>query len=267
MRRLSSLVLVTTLLVACAPAQSSEHVHHVTTPTINVDGAVPAPYGGTSLNSPLPESLLSLTFTDSDNRTFTLADYADKTVVISNFLTSCQDSGPMTSKNIFAAARALSKSSMKDQVIFIEITVDAQTDTPARLAAYRKLFGFDSNVILATSDAKSLEKLWKYFGAPATKHELSPQEIKTFPHDWQTGAPAAFHFMHANIVAVVDANSTWRWMQSGSPDIEARDLPEAMRAFLSPNGVAVLQQHDEFSWRVSQVISAIEDVMGHPINS
>ena len=266
-RALPVLLLATSLLTGCAPSESAQHDHHVTSPTIAVDGAIPATYGGTSLNSPLPSNVLQLPFVDHKGNSFTLSDFADKTVVLTNFLTSCQDTGPLTSTNFFAASRALSSSAMSDKVVFIEITVDAEVDTSARLSAYRDVYGFDSNVLLATSDAKTLETLWNYFGVPATRHALSPQEIAENPHDWQTGAPSAYHWMHANIVALIDVNSTWRWMQSGAPDIEAHELPKKMQDFLNANGVTLSTTHDEFSWRVSQVVSAIEDVMGHSINS
>ena len=267
MRRLSGLVLLLALLSGCAAPGAAEHDHHVTTPTIDVDGAMPASYGGTLLNAPMPENILQMVMTDHTGRMFKLADYANKTVVFTNFLTSCQHVGPLTSTNIRAAARALDDSAMKDRVIFIEVTVDAAIDLPERLAAYHQVFGFTSNVVLATAAEKDLETLWNFFGAPATRYELSPQEIKDNPRDWQTGAPSKFHWMHANIVALIDENSTWRWLQSGTPDIEMHELPQEMQNYLSAEGVTLSQTHDEFSWRVSQVVSAIEDVMGHGINS
>ena len=267
MRRLPGLLLMAALIAGCATPSTAEHDHHVTTPSIDVDGAMPAAYGGTLLNAPMPYNLMQMVMTDQNGRTFKLADYADKTVVLTNFLTSCQHVGPLTSTNIRAAARALNDSAMKDRVVFIEVTVDAAVDSPERLSAYHQLFGFTSNVILATAAEKDLETLWNFFGAPATRYQLAPQEIKENPHDWQTGAPSKFHWMHAHIVALIDENSTWRWMQSGAPDIEMHEMPQKMRDFLSPNGVTLSTTHDEFSWRVSQVVSAIEDVMGHDINS
>jgi hypothetical protein len=100
---------------------------------------------------------------------------------------------------------------------------------------------------------------------PATKHVLTKADLDFYNNDWQTNAAPQFHFMHANLVAVIDANLTWRWMQSGNPDVATLQLPEVMQNFLSPDGKAMLKQHDQFTWKIQQVISAIEDVMGHKI--
>jgi protein SCO1/2 len=263
----AQLVVAALLLTACAAPAADPHAGHNTTPTIAVSDAAPAPYGGTSLNSPLPASLTAMEFADHSGRTFTLADYLDKTVILTNFLTSCQDAGPLTSTVIMDAAQQLSVSDMKDEVVFIEVTVDAHKDDAQRLLAYANEFGFGSNVILATSTANNLDTLWNYFGVPATLHELAPADVATYPHDWQTNEPAKYHFMHANLVALIDKTNTWRWMNSGNPDIAQAKMPESMQNFLSPAGKELLNAHDEFSWTAKQIISAIEEVMGHSINS
>ncbi len=267
MRTLIAALVLALSVTACSSPAVEQHHHHVTKPSINTDEAVAASYGGTLLNSPLTEAISSMKFTDQNGKTFTFKDFAGKSVVLTNFLTSCQDAGPLTSLNIKETARLLAESTMNEEVVFIEVTVDSDTDNSARLKEYASLFGFTPNVLLATASSGNLDTLWNFFGVPATKHILSKADQDFYNNDWQTGAEPAFHFMHANIVALIDADLTWRWMQSGSPDVANLKLPTAMQNFLSPDGIAMQKQHDEFSWRTDQVISAIEDVMGHKINS
>ncbi|MEY4322360.1 MAG: hypothetical protein RL410_141, partial [Actinomycetota bacterium] len=235
MRKWTAAIALTLLLAACAAPVTEEEHHHLTTPQVNVDEAKAATYGGTLLNSPLTDEISKISFTDQNGNTFTLNDFKGKTVVLTNFLTSCQDAGPLTSLNIKQIAKQTADSVMVDDVVFLEITVDSDTDTAQRLKAYEAVFGFTPNVLLATTTATSLDKLWNFFGVPATKHVLSKADLDFYNNDWQTGAEPKFHFMHANLVAVIDANLTWRWMQSGNPDVAKLTLPATMQKFLSPD--------------------------------
>ena len=260
MKRVLVAMVSTLLLAACTSA--ANHSALVTTPTLKPDEAAPAAYGGTQLNASVPNSILSLKFFNQENHSFTLRDYAGKTVVITNFLTHCQDAGPLIATNFLAISKSVEKSSLSDDVVFMLITVDAARDSAERLKAYGEVFGFPGNVILASASPESLESLWKYFGVPSAFHELSPDEIATFPNDWQTGLAPSRHYMYTNMVSVIDANSTWRWVQTGHPEIENNPMPKRMMDFLSPDGRGLLNKKDDFGWRVIQVKLAIADVTG-----
>ncbi|NBO07776.1 MAG: hypothetical protein EBV30_00150 [Actinobacteria bacterium] len=98
-------------------------------PSLAPGMATAAPGGGSFLNEKLPADVLALPLFDSTGEAFTLADFAGKYVVITNFLTSCHEICPMTTVNMRDIARALSAVGLASKVAVMEVSVDGERDT------------------------------------------------------------------------------------------------------------------------------------------
>ena len=107
---------------------------------------------GTFLDKALDPSVLALPLTDERGSTTSLTALAGKTIVLTDFLTTCQEISPMTSVNVRAAAEAAT-ADHASKVEFLEITVDPGRDDVRRLAAYKALYGSESNWHLLTAGA------------------------------------------------------------------------------------------------------------------
>lgn len=230
-------------------------------PTVAQGQAVAAPTGGTFLNEKIPKQILNIPLVDSSGSSLSLAAMAGKLVVITNFLTSCQEVCPMTTVNMRDIADGIALTTLKDKVKVVEVTVDAQTDTPMRLAAYQKLFG-DKSWTLATGTIKGLNDFWSYFGAPAEREVKSAKAAATAPVDWQTGKPILVDYVHSDLVLIVGADSTWRWLDLGSPKTKDGKIPAKLRAFLSAQGANNLAKPEEPSWNVQAVFGALTQLTG-----
>ncbi|MEI6867527.1 MAG: SCO family protein [Actinomycetes bacterium] len=243
------------LLAGCGSAKV------VPMPTPTKGQATAAIGGGTFLNEQIPQSILDLKLTDQAGKSFTLNSLAGQTVVIANFLTSCQEICPMTSVNMRDIADAVAKTSLKSKVKVLEVTVDAATDTPSRLKAYQALFG-ETSWSLATASEADLNSFWKYFGAPAEKMVRTAAEAAAAPQDWQTGKPVFVDYTHPDLVLIVGPKSTWSWLDLGSPKTQSGVIPTKLKTFLSSDGLHNLAKPEEPSWSVDAVTSALTQLTG-----
>ena len=230
-------------------------------PSVAQGLASAAPTGGTFLNEKIPKQILNIPLVDADGQSLSLAALTGKLVVITNFLTSCQEVCPMTTVNMRDIASRIAETALKDKVKVVEVTVDAQTDTPMRLAAYQKLFG-EKSWTLATGTIKDLNDFWTYFGAPAAREVKSAKAAATAPVDWQTGKPILVDYVHSDLVLIVGADSTWRWLDLGSPKTKAGKIPAKLRAFLSQQGTNNLAKPEEPSWSIEAVFGALTQLTG-----
>ena len=99
-----ALVAVSALLAGCS---DSDDVGSMNNGQMKMNYQMPtrgeataAPMGGTFLNEPLPADVLAVQLVDQSNHKFKLSDLKGKTLVITNFLTSCQEICPMTTVNM-----------------------------------------------------------------------------------------------------------------------------------------------------------------------
>jgi len=241
------------LLTACgAKSEPASHTQGNTT------GA--SPQGGTFLKSAIPADVLSLPLFDANGKSFTLGSLAGKYMVITNFLTSCQEICPMTTANMRDIANAVNKTELKDKVAVIEISVDAERDNAARLKAYQDLFN-DYSFTLASGTEKNLAAIWKYFGAPGQKMPITAKDSASMPVDWLTGKPSTYDVMHPDLVVIVSPNSEWRWLDLGSPKSNGV-IPPKLKAFLSEDGLKNLATPEEPNWSPKAVFYALEQLSG-----
>ena len=137
--------------------------------------------GGTILDVPIPKELLSIPLVDANGKSFTLASLKGKTIVMTDFLTLCNEICPMTSVNMRDIGDAIIHSKLSKSFVSLEVTVDPKRDTPARLKSYQSLFN-GSSWTIATGTSKGISDLWAWFGAYTTTQKAEEGVI-----DWMTG--------------------------------------------------------------------------------
>ena len=221
--------------------------------------------GGSYLDQVIPADILSAPLFDQTGKAFALGDLKGQYIVISNFLTSCQEICPMTTATMRSIGDAVSSSQLKDKVKVLEISVDGQRDISSRLSAYYALYN-DTSFSLASGSVADLEKLWNYFGAPAVRMEFSAKEKATMPVDWQTGKPGTYDMSHPDLVLVIGPDSHWKWLDLGNPNPGKATIPEKLKKFLSEDGLGNLAKPQEPSWSADAVYSALNDLTGVAIS-
>lgn len=228
-------------------------------PSLAPGMATAAPGGGSFLSEKLSAEVLALPLFDSTGKQFTLADFSSKYVVITNFLTSCHEICPMTTINMRDIARAVAAAGLAEKVKVVELSVDGERDTAPRLAAYQALFN-DTSWTMAGGSSQSLSALWKYFGAPAKKEEFMAADAAKLPKDWQTGKADSYDMMHSDLVIILGPDSTWQWLDLGSPKTIKGDIPATLKRYLTQEGQQNLATPEEPTWSVGAVLSALSQL-------
>lgn len=202
---------------------------------------------------PLPAGIAHLPLRDSQGHSVSLASYRGKVVVISDILTLCQETCPMETTNLVAAARAVDNAGLADKVEFLTITVDPQRDTPKRLAAYRTFFAKPNqlpNWDLLTGKPADIHRLWKYFGV-FVKKTKEPTPPAT---DWLTHEPLTYDVAHSDLVIFLDGHGRERFEISGPADVAIPSkVPSPLRGFLDHQGDENLKHPGSLAWTPQQV--------------
>ena len=227
-----------------------------------VETSAGGPPNGTVTDKALPGSVVDLPLTDADGHTLRLRDLAAKTLIITPFLTTCQEVCPMTSVNIRDAADAVAKAGLGDSVRFLEVTVDPQRDDTRHLAAYRKLFGTPrADWTFLTGTPANVHAFWAALGvAYSTTPEDSPP-----PKDWLTGQPLTYDVTHQDGVFLVDGQGHERWLVIGTPDTQGQAPPPTLNSYLSDEGRENLAHPPQPGWTVSDVTAAVAWWTHHPV--
>jgi protein SCO1 len=219
---------------------------------------------GTRLDAALPNRITHLPFTDSTGRTRHLSDFAGKQVVISDAMTLCQESCPLDTTSLVQTARSVAPKARQD-VEFLSITVDPQRDTPARLAAYRKLFEpAPSNWLLLTGTPAHVRALWKYLGVFVKRvPDHSPA-----PRDWLTGKPLTYDVEHSDEVFFLDGRSHERFVLSGIPHLAGRHpVPSRLYEFMSGKGHHKLAHPGAMAWTPRQALQVLGWLDGREVRA
>lgn len=223
-------------------------------------GKPPASYGATA-DRPVPVAIRNLTFTTSTGAHTSLNALRGKVVVLADFLTLCAEECPMTSANMNLMARAVSQRGLGDQVVFVELTVDPQRDTPARLAAYRKLFGTASNWMMLTTSSSNLAAFCKFFGIfyERTKQDSPPDR------DWLTGEPLTYDVAHQDAVVFLDKAGHERFVVLGPANTQGTTPPPTLDKFLDEQGHTSLTDPGPLSWTVPQGLRIVSWLVGKKV--
>jgi protein SCO1/2 len=214
--------------------------------------------GGTILDVPIPKELLAIPLTEGNGKSFTLASLKGKTVVMTDFLTLCNEICPMTSINMREIGDAISKAKLTSSIVSLELTVDPKRDSAMRLHAYQALFS-DPSWTVATGSPKGISDIWSWFGAYS---QVVPAEKGIT--DWMTGKPIAYDVNHADVIVIIGPDLHWRWLDLGAPSVtnpKAKNaIPSKLYTYLSSTGKANLLRPEQPFWSTSSVYSALDEI-------
>lgn len=216
----------------------------------------PPPAAGPPMDFPLPSALFAAQLVDSTGRPATIGSLRGKVVVISDVLTLCQETCPLDTANVVAAARRVESAGLGDRVEFLSITVDPARDSTARLAAYRGLYQpAPANWRTVTGSPAALDMLWNKLGVFRQK---VPEDGPP-PRDWLTGRPLTYDVTHSDQVFFLDASGHQRFVLDGAPYVaRGAPLPPTIRSFMSGRGRTNLSHPGLGAWTLDEELDVIE---------
>ena len=229
------------------------------------DTAVPAPGPGVGqrLDAPLPSAITDAVLVSSTGQRLTLASLRGKIVVVSDAMTLCQETCPLDTANIVAAARAAAKAGLARRIVFLSVTVDPERDTPVQLAAYRRLFApAPPDWITAAGAPSTLAAFWKAFGVYIHRVPDHPP----LPRDWRTGKPLTYDVIHSDEVFFLDERGRERFLLEGAPHVPSgAAIPAKLYKFMSPSGHRHVTHPSKLAWTLPQALDVLSWLTNHRI--
>jgi protein SCO1 len=222
----------------------------------------PPPSVGSAMDRPVPARIAHLPLTTDTGEKTNLASFHGRAVVLTDFLTLCQDVCPMTSQNYAQIQAAVARAGLSDHVQLVELTVDPQRDSPARLRAYRRLYDAPANWSLLTASPSTVQEIWQYFGAYYKKARLE----QSAGVDWWTRKPLAYDVDHNDVLVFLDPAGSQRFVISALPDTGGRQPPAVLHQFLDRLGRSHLNHPGRTAWTVPQALQALSWVLRKPIS-
>jgi protein SCO1/2 len=218
-----------------------------------------AAMGGTILDEKIPTAILALGLKDGDGKSFTLGSLKGKTVILTDFFTSCDMICPMTTANMRTIGNEIFKAGLSKKFSVLELSIDPIRDTVSRISAYQKLYGdFKPSWMVATGSRSGLNSLWAYFGVYV---KMVPN-VDGVARDWQNGKKIAYDVEHQNVVILIDPHSHFRWIDLGNPSVASSKLvPTKLKQFLSKQGRLNLLRPQKPDWNPGSVFGAIFQVL------
>jgi protein SCO1 len=221
----------------------------------------PSAYLGTVADTLVPASVAGLPLTTDTGQVTSLAAWPGQVVVLTDFLTLCQETCPLTTGNLLMMDRAVRAAGLGRRVHFVELTVDPGRDTPARLRAYRKLIGAPPNWSLLTGRPAVVAQIWRYFGVRYQQvTEGTPPGT-----DWLTGKTLSYDVDHQDALVYLDGRGRQRFVVTGNPDARAAPIAPALRRLLNAEGRANLSHPDASTWTAAQALTPIAWLTGREI--
>jgi protein SCO1/2 len=225
-------------------------------------GASPAPavsppsaFIGTQVDKPTPASILRLPLTTSDGQKVNLASFHGEFLVLCDVMTLGRTTSPLDTAAVVRAARAVEEAGLAGRVRFLSITIDPRRDTPARLAAYRKLYvDAPADWTLLTAGPDVIASLWNHFSVyRARVPEDLPETV-----DWMTGKPMTYTVVHNDQVHFLDLTYHDRFVLGGPAHVGQVDsVPAALGTFLDGQGRHDLKDPDLNTWDAQQVLNVL----------
>jgi protein SCO1/2 len=228
----------------------------------------PPPSLGSVVSFNIPPDIANIPLTEANGSTTTLAAYRGKAVMIADFLTLCTDICPLISANTAAMARALTADGESGKVALLEISVDPQRDTPARLAAYQKLYGGpQADWTLLRASPANTRTLWKYFGVNYGR----TKEPKRAAIDWWTHKPLTYDVTHQDALIFLNSAGQQRFIVDSAPEVKAgsdQQPPKSLVQFLNPDGIKALYKPNPVdSWTVDQGMQVLSWLLNHKLTA
>ncbi|MGH9019332.1 MAG: SCO family protein, partial [Acidimicrobiales bacterium] len=221
-------------------------------------GPLPSRLGITE-DQPVPASVLDIPLVNQDGRATSLGAFRGRIVVLTSFLTSCQETCPLTTGAFLDMRRDVAAAGMAGKVVFIEASVDPGRDVPSRLAAYARVTG--ATWPLLTGTPAHLGSLWHYFGVYYKKvPEGSPPAI-----DWQTNKPYTYDIDHSDGFIVFDRTMHERFVTGAAPDLGGHRLQASLQDMLDAEGFKNLDHPAADTWTIAEGLQAVGWVAGRTI--
>jgi protein SCO1/2 len=225
--------------------------------------AAPGASVGTQLDAALPASILNLPLEDENGRPVTLGSFRGKTLMISDTMTLCQETCPLDTEDLVQTARALDADGLASNVEFLTITIDPTRDTPAQLAAYRRLYTpTPANWATLTGSASAIAQLWKYFGVYIEKvPEGTPPDV-----NWRTGQKLTYDLDHSDEIFFIDGRQNERFLLEGMGHVApGTTLPPVMQKYLDAQGQLNLTASADDGWTVPQALQTLSWLLQRPL--
>lgn len=220
---------------------------------------------GTPIDLPIPAPLLDMALIDSSGRQITLSSFRGRIVVLSDLLTLCQETCPVSTAALVQAAKAVAASGRAAEVEFVSITVDPQRDTPARLAAYRALYEpAPANWVTLTGSPADINRLWNTLGV--WRQRVADEAPA--PTDWLTRQPLTYDVEHSDQVLFLDARMHDRFVLDGPAHVRAAtDIPRSLSVFLNDKGRHNVADPSAEAWTPEQALQVVSWLVKHPIHA
>ncbi len=214
---------------------------------------------GTPTDQALPRAIVDLPLTDSSGKTVHLADFAGRTVVLSDNMTLCQETCPMDTATLVQTARDEDATAARDKVVYLSVTVDPVRDTPAQLAAYRKLFlPPPANWKTLTGSPTVIHQLWSYLGVWRQKVPAGPGAS---PKNWRTGQRLTYDISHSDEVFFIDARGHERFLLEGPPAAPKGSIPATIYRFMSDTGHKNATSPPTSAWTEAQAKEVLDSLI------
>ena len=195
---------------------------------------------------------------DQAGQPTSLAAFRGKVVVMANFLSLCQDECPLITGAFISMRRDVEAAGLANKVAFLEVSIDPDRDTPARLAAYSHQFG--ANWPILTGNPANLAQLWRFFGVSYQKvPEDQPPKL-----DWWTHQPLTYDVNHTDGFILLDANGNERFITTSPPNLHGQ-LKPSLRNLLNDGGIQNLNHQQSPSWTVPEALGALGWLVGRNI--
>jgi cytochrome oxidase Cu insertion factor (SCO1/SenC/PrrC family) len=221
-------------------------------------GPLPSHLGITE-NLAVPTSVLDIPLINEHGQTTSLGAFRGKIVVLTSFLTSCQETCPLTTGAFLDMQRDLAAAGLAKKVVFIEASVDPGRDVPERLAAYAHVTG--ATWPLLTGTPANLAAMWHYFGIYYQKvKEGTPPGI-----DWQTGKPYTYDVNHSDGFIVFNQKMHERFVTGAAPNLGSHKLQGSLQDMLDAQGFKNLQHPAKDAWTIPEGLQAIGWIAGRTI--
>ncbi len=220
---------------------------------VSRSGVLLPPVTGVQLDEPVP----AVPLVDAAGQPSSLSSLHGRYVVLAPFLTLCHEVCPITTGAFLQMQAAVAKAGLAERVAFVEVTVDPQRDTPARLRAYAQLTGADWH--LFTGSADQLARLWHFLGvAYETEPIGSPAPI-----DWWTHQPETYDVGHSDGVFFLDPAGHERIAIVGVADVGGK-LSPTLTSLLDQQGLQNLHA-PQAAWTVRQALDDLGHLLGQRI--
>ena len=225
--------------------------------TSSLPAAPPASLGSVEAR-PIPPAVAHLPLVNQGGATVDLASLRGKTVMVVPFLTLCTDICPLDTGNLLQIEHALRQDQAASEVHIIELSIDPQRDSPARLAAYSRLTGASWELVTESpAEAVTFER---FFGWVVQRvPEDAPPSI-----DWWTNQPLTYDVNHSDGYIVIDAKGTERFSTGAAPDFHGA-LNPTLHRFLNGQGRNHLAHPQSPGWDPSTALATLAWVLNRPL--